>query len=110
MLLAGKKNTVLKSAIPQEITCPKCNSINTTKILVIGTYKHLAQIPFFSGKKYGKSLCTNCNKSFELHHMPNALKLVYYELKENTKTPLWFYTGIIIVKIVVLIKIFSRYF
>ena len=109
MFLAGKKNTVLKSVISKDLTCPKCNSKSSTKVSIIGVYKHLVQIPFLSGGKSGKSICSNCNETFEVTNMPNTIKLVYYELKETVKTPIWFYAGLIIVKILVLVKIFSRY-
>lgn len=110
MVLFGKKSSQLKQETHQEIICPKCNSKNSTKISVIGIYKHLLHIPFLSGGKYGTSNCTNCNLTFELPKMPMAIKLAYYELKETAKTPLWFYTGLIGIKVLVLVKIFSRYF
>jgi DNA-directed RNA polymerase subunit RPC12/RpoP len=110
MFLAGKKNTLLKSNVSNEIICPNCNSKNSTKVAVIGAYKHLIHIPFFSGKKSGTSICLNCNKEYHLKNMPNSIKLAYYELKETAKNPVWFYAGLIGVKTLVLIKIFSRYF
>ncbi|REE82265.1 hypothetical protein BX611_1811 [Lutibacter oceani] len=110
MLLAGKKTSELKFETPKEILCPNCNEKNTTKVSIIGTYKHIFQIPFISGGKSGKSVCKNCNHSYNLKKMPNTIKLAYYELKETTKTPIWFYAGLIGIKTLVLIKIFSRYF
>ena len=108
-MLAGKKITELKSELSPDIVCPKCDSTNSTKVIVLGVYKHLFQIPFISGGKTGKSICTNCNTTFERSNMPPNIKLAYYELKENVKTPLWFYIGIIAVKTLVLIKIFIKY-
>ncbi len=108
-MLAGKKITELKSELSSDIICPKCDYKNSTKVIIIGVYKHLFQIPFISGGKTGKSICTNCNTTFELSSMPSNIKLAYYELKENVKTPFWFYIGIITLKALVLIKIFSKY-
>lgn len=110
MLLAGKKNTLLKSNISKEINCPNCNANNSTKVAVFGTYKHLFHIPFLSGKKTGKSICNNCKQEYQLNNMPNSIKLAYYELKETAKNPIWFYAGLIGIKTLVLIKIFSKYF
>tara|TARA_R110001583_G_scaffold190328_2_gene354494 strand:- start:50 stop:382 length:333 start_codon:yes stop_codon:yes gene_type:complete len=110
MFLVGKKKTPLKSTISKEIICPNCSSKNSTKVTVLGTYKHLIHIPFFSGKKLGESICINCKKEYHLINMPNSIKLAYYELKETAKNPIWFYAGLIGVKTLVLIKIFSRYF
>ena len=110
MFLAGKKNIILKSKIPQDLTCPKCNKVNSTTISILGIYKHLVQIPFVSGGKFGKSSCSNCNEMYQLKNMPALIKLAYFELKETVKTPIWFYTGLIVIKTLVLIKIFSKYF
>ncbi len=110
MNLFGKKSSELKQETLKEIICPNCLSENTTKVTVTGVYKHLFHIPFISGGKYGTSVCTKCHHTFELPKMPMAIKLAYFELKETTKTPIWFYSGLIGIKVLVLIKIFSRYF
>jgi len=110
MILFGKKSSELKQKTLKEIICPKCNSTNSTKISVIGIYKHVIHIPFISSGKSGESNCTKCNETFKLHTMPNSIKLAYYELKETVKTPIWFYSGLIGIKTLILIKIFSRYF
>jgi len=109
MFLAGKKNHELKCKTATKVTCAKCDTKNSTVVFVFGTYKHLLQIPFLAGHKFGKSVCSNCYQSYSLLEMPDAIKLVYYELKEITKTPTWFYSGIICIKVLVLIKIFSKY-
>ncbi|MFZ2284116.1 MAG: hypothetical protein WAV86_09590 [Lutibacter sp.] len=110
MQLFGKKSSELKQETPRKIICLNCLSKNTTKVIVTGIYKHLFHIPFISGGKYGFSVCTNCYHTFELPKMPMAIKLAYFELKETAKTPIWFYSGLIGVKMLVLVKIFSRYF
>jgi uncharacterized Zn-finger protein len=110
MFLAGKKTSILKSDTSKEVICPKCNTKNSTKVSIIGTYKHLLQIPFLSGGKSGESNCKKCNTKFYLNNMPASIKLAYYELKETSKTPIWFYVGLIVVKTIVLVKIFSKYF
>ena len=110
MFLAGKKNTVLNSKTDSKIICPSCTTKNNTVVFVFGSYKHLLQIPFFAGAKFGKSVCSNCNQTYDLSKMPDAIKLSYYELKEVTKTPLWFYIGGIVIKVLVIIKIISKYY
>lgn len=110
MTVAGIKTSELKNTISKEIICPNCTHKNTTKVFIIGNYKHLLSVPFFSSGKHGVSICTNCNHTFHSKEMPDSIKLAYYELKEITKTPIWHYTGVILVKSFVLIKIFSKYF
>ena len=110
MFIAGNKKYIIKSTISNDLVCPKCNEIKTTKVSIIGTYKHLLHIPFFSGNKSGISICNNCNTKHSIKNMPAAIKLAYFELKETTKTPFWFFTGLFLIKTLVLIKIFSKYF
>ncbi len=110
MFLAGKKKSVLKSETSKDVVCPKCNSKNTTKVSIIGIYKHLLNIPFISGGKSGVSICAHCQETYKLKNMPATIKLAYFELKETVKTPIWFFSGLIVVKVLVLIKIFSRFF
>jgi len=110
MLLAGKKTSELKRETAKNVVCTNCNAINSTQVSIIGVYKHLLHIPFLSVGKLGKSVCSDCNQEYELSKMPDSLKLAYYELKETVKTPIWFYGGLIVIKTLVLIKIFSRYF
>ncbi len=109
MFLAGKKMAVLKSETSKEVVCPKCNTKNSTKVSIIGIYRHLLQIPFISGGKKGISICLKCQQSFDLKNMPSTIKLAYYELKETSRTPVWFYIGLITIKTLVLIKIFTKY-
>ncbi|PCH99806.1 MAG: hypothetical protein COB81_10080 [Flavobacteriaceae bacterium] len=109
MFLAGINTKSLKSTQLTHITCPSCSKTNTTNISVIGAYKHLLQIPFLAGKKAARSTCNSCKTSLDYKNMSDSIKLAYHELKETSKTPIWFYSGIIGIKILVLIKIFSRY-
>ena len=110
MFFIGKKSSVLKSDTSKDVICPKCNSKNATKVSIIGTYKHLLQIPFLSAGKSGTSNCNKCEIKYSLNNMPASIKLAYFELKETTKTPIWFYAGLIGIKTLILIKIFSKYY
>ena len=110
MYLAGKKTAILKTSTPTKEICVKCHKSNSTEVSVYGIYKHLLQIPFLSGGKTGKAICTHCKLSYELNEMPDSIKLHYYEIKESIKTPIWFYIGLIGIKTLVLIKIFSKYY
>ncbi len=110
MFLAGKKKTIIKEDVSKKVTCPKCSSRNSTNVSIIGFYKHLLQIPFLSGGKTGEAKCGKCKQFYKLKDMPDNIKLAYFELKETTKTPFWYFSGIIVIKTLVLIKIFSKYF
>lgn len=109
MALAGRKSSVLKSDRPEHLECPKCTKKNSTNIEILGKYSHLLFVPFLSKGKTGVSSCSSCKESFDVETMPDAVKLAYFELKETVKTPIWHYAGFIGIKVLVLIKIFSKY-
>jgi len=103
-MIAGKKSTILKSETPN-LTCPKCDKKNTITLNIIGDYGHLLLIPFISKGKRGESNCSNCKQVLSHKDMKSDLKLAYYELKEHVKTPIWFYGGLIAIKVMVIYKI-----
>ena len=109
MGLAGRKTSVLKTHTPESLVCPKCERKNSTSIHILGKYSHLLLIPFISKGKTGASNCSHCQQEFDVDSMPDAVKLAYYEFKETVKTPIWHYAGFIGIKVLVLIKIFSKY-
>lgn len=103
-MIVGKKSTILKSEKPN-LTCPKCEKKDSITLNIIGDYGHLLLIPFISKGKRGESNCSNCKEVLPHQEMKSDLKLAYYELKEHVKTPIWFYGGLIAIKVLVIYKI-----
>ncbi|MDP3353602.1 MAG: hypothetical protein Q8S44_07670 [Flavobacteriaceae bacterium] len=103
-MIVGKKSRVLKINNP-EIVCVNCKKNNTITLRILGDYGHLFQIPFISKGKRGESKCSHCNQVLPHQEMNNDLKLAYFELKENVKIPIWFFAGLITIKILVIYKI-----
>lgn len=103
-MFIGKKSSVLKTSNPA-ISCPSCDQKNTITLNILGDYGHLFQIPFISKGKRGVSACSHCKTTWNHPEMTNELKLAYYELKEYAKTPIWFYAGLITIKVLIIYKI-----
>lgn len=103
-MIVGKKSRILKSDEPK-ITCPNCQKTATISLKIWGDYGHLFQIPFISKGKRGTSECSHCLQVIPHQEMKNDLKLAYFELKEHTKIPIWFFSGLIVFKILVIYKI-----
>ena len=103
-MIVGKKSSVLKTVNP-EIVCANCKKTNTITLQIVGDYGHLFQIPFISKGKRGESKCSHCNQILPHQEMKQDLKLAYFELKETAKIPIWFFTGLIAIKILVIYKI-----
>jgi hypothetical protein len=76
--------------------CPHCNSQNCIDMKVLQKYGHLYWIPFVPMKKMGVSECTHCKQVLELPQMPDHLKAKYEEIKARTKTPLWTFSGLVL--------------
>lgn len=110
MWLAGKKQFLLKTKTLSNASCKNCNANNSLQIHIFGSYKAILNIPFLAGKKFGLAVCEHCTKTTEYEKMPTDVKLAYFELKETVKNPIWFYSGLIAIKTLVLLKIFSKYF
>ena len=103
-MIVGKKSSVLKMDNPA-IVCVNCKKSNTITLRILGDYGHLFQIPFISKGKRGESECNHCKQVLPHQEMSNDLKLAYFELKENAKIPIWFFAGLITIKILVIYKI-----
>ncbi|MDO9261636.1 MAG: hypothetical protein Q7U08_06825 [Flavobacteriaceae bacterium] len=103
-MIVGKKSRILKSDKPK-IVCPNCQKTATITLKILGDYGHLFQIPFISKGKRGASECSNCQQVLPHQEMKQDLKLAYFELKEHTKIPIWFFSGLIAIKVLVIYKI-----
>ncbi|MDP2089891.1 MAG: hypothetical protein Q8J84_10885 [Flavobacteriaceae bacterium] len=103
-MIVGKKTRILKSENPK-ITCPKCQKTATITLKILGDYGHLFQIPFISKGKRGESKCSHCQQVLPHQEMQHDLKLAYFELKETAKIPIWFFAGLIAIKVLVIYKI-----
>lgn len=103
-MIVGKKTRILKTE-NTKITCPNCERTSTITLSILGDYGHLLQIPFISKGKRGESKCSHCKQILPHQEMKNDLKLAYFELKETAKIPIWFFTGLIAIKVLVIYKI-----
>ncbi len=67
---------------------------------VFQRYAHIFWIPFFPLAKTGVSRCDNCQQVLNLKQMPAMVKLGYDNLKIQTKTPWWHFSGIFLIALI----------
>lgn len=103
MIIYGIKAKLLKNEIAS-VSCPNCNTANDIQMNVFQRWAHVFWIPFFPIGKTGVSQCLHCKQVLKLKEMPASLKLSYDNLKAQTSTPIWTFSG---VAIVILIAIFA---
>ena len=96
MFVASTRSKLLKSEVIYD-QCPKCRKSNCVQMNVYQLYGCIFFIPFIPSNKTGISTCGNCKQVLKLHEMPASFKLSYDNLKSGTKTPLWNFTGLVLI-------------
>lgn len=106
MIIYGIRN---KELIKEHITdkCPDCGTQNSIDMHVFQKYAHVFWIPFFPLGKTGVSQCDHCKQVLKLKEMPSSLANTYENLKSQTKTPIWTFTGLALVAVLITIGIIS---
>lgn len=101
-LIAGKGRYYIDSRHSNVAQCPNCGEIDTTDFSVFANYFQLYYIPIFPMEKHGLVMCSNCDFSLKEFEMPIDIKEEYDYLTKDIKRPIWQYTGLIIIFLVVM--------
>ena len=102
MIIYGSRTTqVAKEPIADP--CPHCQSSHTLDLYVFQRYAHLFRLPFFPAGKTGVVQCAHCRQVTKLREMPSPLRSVYSALAEKKKAPLWTFTGLAIIGVLILV-------
>jgi hypothetical protein len=96
MIIYGSKSKQL--AVDHIIEkCPECGTQNSTDMHVFQKYAHIYWLPLFPLGKHGVSQCDKCKLILKNNKMPNDLRLAYYNVRTKAKTPIWMFSGLIII-------------
>ena len=87
---------------PETGKCPNCGSQNSIDMYVFQKYGHVFWIPFAPMTKTGVSECTSCKQKLELFQMPDLLKTKYEEIKAKTKAPVWTFSGLVLLGLLII--------
>ncbi len=88
--------------------CPNCSTQNSVDIYVFQKYGHLFWIPFFPMGKTGVSQCNHCKQALSLKQMPDTLRNTYENIKGQTKTPPWMFSGLALVAGLIIIGVINE--
>jgi predicted nucleic-acid-binding Zn-ribbon protein len=94
MVLIGVSDTNVKNGQILDSKCPKCDSPNSLDFSIYRRYTHLTLIPLFPVGKYVNIQCSNCNEFFDYDDLNEQSQLQLK--KEKIKSPLWMYSGCIL--------------
>ena len=105
MIFYGTKGSLIRSEKKGGIMCNNCNETTTHNISVYGKYGYLYWIPVFPMSKKVFSECTNCNVTYDFNGMNEKLRFVSTDIKRNSKTPIWYWSGLAIITILIAIGV-----
>ena len=106
MIIYGSKAKELaKEFIPDK--CLHCGTQNSIDLHVFQKYAHIFWIPFFPLSKTGVSQCDHCKQVLKLKEMPESLRTTYENLKARTKTPVWMFSGIALIALLITVGVIS---
>lgn len=102
MIIYGTKAVHLKTAKSNLGICPSCSTKGSLSISIYRKHFHIFWIPTFPIGKKGVSECSHCKKVMTMKEMPDSIKLEYQNLKAQTKGPIWQFSGLALIFILVL--------
>jgi hypothetical protein len=102
MIIYGTKAVHLKTAKSNTEICPSCSTKGDLTISVFRKHFHIFWIPFFPIWKTGVSECNHCKKVMKIKEMPDKIKLEYANLKTQSKGPLWQFSGLVLLIVLIL--------
>ncbi len=101
MIFYGSKGTHLHSEQVSGIKCSHCEQQTIHNISIYGRYAHVYWIPFFPLGKKGVSECNHCKITLAPKEMNEPLKLAYQNVNSNTKSPIWHWSGLGVIVILI---------
>ena len=101
MIIFGHRSTHLKSAQLRNVKCPNCETQDQMTASVYGRHVHVFWIPVFPAGKTGVFECQHCHKGFKKKGLGEDGKLAYKNFKSQVKTPLWKFSGLIIIALLI---------
>ena len=107
MIIYGSRGKHLISEEVGGVECTHCKQQATHIISVFGRYAHIFWIPFFPLGKKGVSECNHCKRTLEPKEMSASLKLVYQKINGVTKTPFWFWSGLILIGVLFILPMIT---
>ena len=104
MIFYGTRAKNIHNGQIKNVKCPHCENETSMTYSIYGKYAHVYWIPFFPIGNVGVTECNSCKRTYEIKELPENIKMKYHNEKEKdgVKTPIWFFSGLFIVAILVL--------
>lgn len=104
MYIIGHKSISLAKEMVQD-KCPNCGSNHSIEMEVFQKYVHIFYIPYLPAGKTGVSYCSICKQVMVDKDMPPNFKEAYQQLKAKTKIPLWMFSGLVLMILLIVYQL-----
>lgn len=101
MIIYGSKATEILTENIKE-NCSHCDTQNSVEMTIFQKYAHVFWIPFFPFSKTGMTQCTHCKQLLEKDEFNDKLINRYKTLKSNTKAPIWTFSGLALLGVLII--------
>jgi hypothetical protein len=106
MIIYGSRNKELASEQILE-KCPDCGTQNSIDMHVFQKYGHIFWLPMFPLGMHGVSQCDHCKVVHKNNKMPQNLRLAYYNVRAKAKTPIWMFSGLALLGLLIVYGIYG---
>ncbi|MDO7848052.1 hypothetical protein Q5H92_16930 [Hymenobacter sp. M29] len=93
MIFYGTNGTHVRTVPLPGVACPFCTASDTLQVSLFCRYAHIYYVPLLPFSKPVVATCTNCSLSWDNKALPPALRGPIRTLKQDTRTPLWTWSG-----------------
>jgi hypothetical protein len=101
MIIYGTRAAHLGTKELPNIVCRDCETQGSIRLSLFRRHAHVFWIPLFPLNKFGISECQHCKSTLRHKEMPEALSREYDNLKMETKGPLWQFSGLFLMAILI---------
>jgi hypothetical protein len=101
MIIFGSRSSHLESSRLPSATCPNCQEKGTLTASIFSRHVHVFWIPVFPAGRTGIFECKNCHKGFRKKELGEDGKLEYKNFNGHVKTPVWKYSGLGLIAILI---------
>jgi hypothetical protein len=106
MIIYGSRPAHLKTVQPS-IPCSSCGQTGTLTLSAYSKHAHIFWIPLFPIGRLGISQCAHCKLALDDAGMAGDLKREYHNLKAETRVPIWQFSGLAVIVVIIALITYS---
>lgn len=107
MIIVGSSKALdIQTQKLQGINCKNCDVKNSLELHSFVSYGHVMFLPTFTEGKKSVVICDSCGKEYNIDIQPERIKEEARVAQEQIKVPLWHFSGLAIITLVVLSAIY----